>query len=113
MEDKVIIANNIKQLREACGFKQEGVANYLGIKRSTYSNYETGDREMPLLLMEKLADLYGCDLFELYSEDKKVVDAMLVTAFRMDELSPNDMEQVAAFKRVVKNYLKMENLLEQ
>lgn len=89
------------------------MAKFLGIKRSTYSNYETGDREIPLLLMERLADLYGCDLYELYSEDDHVKDAMLVTAFRMDELSPNDMEQVAAFKRVVKNYLKMDNLLEQ
>ncbi len=111
MEDKIIIANNIKRLRDASGFTQENVAEYLGIKRSAYSNYENADRELPLILMEKLADLYGCELYELYSGDERIINTMLVTAFRVDTLSPNDMDHVAAFKRIVKNSLKMDNLL--
>jgi len=62
MEEKLVVASNIKRLREASGFTQESVANYLGIKRSAYSNYETGERDLPLNLMEMIADLYGCDL---------------------------------------------------
>ena len=42
---RLVVASNIKRLREASGFTQESVANYLGIKRSAYSNYETGERE--------------------------------------------------------------------
>ena len=63
--------------------------------------------------MEKLADLYGCDAYSLYEEDADVMESMLATAFRVNDLSPEDMKQVADFKRVVKNYLKMEVLLEK
>lgn len=111
MEDKAIIARNIKLLREASNYTQESVASFLGIGRSAYSNYETGDREIPLSLMEKLADLYGCDLYDMYTEDEKALAGMLVTAFRVDNLSPDDMRQIAAFKRIVKNSLLMDSLL--
>ena len=64
-------------------------------------------------VMEKLADLYGCDLFLLYEEDADIVKNMLTTAFRVDDLSADDMKQIADFKAVVKNYLKMDLLLNQ
>ncbi len=111
MEEKLIIASNIKRLREASGFTQGSIANYLNVNRSAYANYETGARELPLNLMEKLADLYGCDMYDLYSENEDVVSAMLATAFRADTLSREDMEQIAAFKRIVSNSLKMDKLL--
>lgn len=113
MEDKLIIASNVKRLREASGFKQEAVADFLGIKRSAYANYESGMRELSLTLMEKISDLYGCDMFDLYSDEETVVSSMLATAFRVDSLSKEDMEQIAAFKRIVKNSLKMDILLGQ
>ena len=98
-------------MREASGFTQKHVADFLGIQRSTYSNYETGDRELPLSVMEKLADLYGCDTFALYEENMDVMESMLATAFRVDDLSAEDMAQIADFKRIVKSYLKMDYLL--
>lgn len=113
MNERAIISKNIKRMREACRFTQEQVSQFLGIGRSAYSNYETGDRELPLEVMEKLADLYGCDLFLLYEEDTDIVKNMLTTAFRVDDLSADDMKQIADFKAVVKNYLKMDLLLNQ
>ena len=111
MEERLIIAKNIKLLRQASNYTQESVASFLGIGRSAYSNYESGDRELPLSCMEKLADLYGCDAYMLYEENESVIEDMLATAFRVDNLSPADMEQIAAFKRVVKNSLMMDKML--
>ena len=111
MEERLIIAKNIKLLRQASNYTQESVASFLGIGRSAYSNYESGDRELPLSCMEKLADLYGCDAYMLYEENESVIEDMLATAFRVDNLSPADMEQIAAFKRVVKNSLMMDTML--
>ena len=110
MEERLIIAKNIKLLRQASNYTQENVASFLGIGRSAYSNYESGDRELPLSCMEKLADLYGC-AYMLYEENESVIEDMLATAFRVDNLSPADMEQIAAFKRVVKNSLMMDTML--
>lgn len=111
MEDRLIIAKNIRLMREASNYTQEDVASFLGIGRSAYSNYETGSRELPLFCMEKLADLYGCDAYIMYEERHDVVENMLATAFRVDNLSASDMEQIAAFKRVVKNSLMMDTML--
>lgn len=111
MDERHTIARNVRLLREASGFTQKHVADFLGIQRSTYSNYETGDRELPLSVMEKLADLYGCDTFALYEENMDVMESMLATAFRVDDLSAEDMAQIADFKRIVKSYLKMDYLL--
>lgn len=111
MEDRLLIASNMKRMREASGYTQENVADFLGVRRSAYANYEAGVREIPLTLMEKLADLYGCDLYDLYTEEESALAGMLVTAFRVESLSASDMEQIAAFKRIVKNSLKMDNLL--
>lgn len=113
MDERLLIAHNVKRMREASGYTQERVADFLGVGRSAYANYETGEREIPLTLMEKLADLYGCELFDLYTEDEAALAGMLVTAFRVESLSPEDMRQIAAFKRIVKNSLKMDVLLER
>lgn len=113
MNERIIISENIKRMREASKFTQEQVSKFLGIGRSAYSNYETGDRELPLEIMEKLADLYGCDMFLLYEENADVVKNMLTTAFRVDNLSAEDMKQLADFKAVVKDYLKMDLLLKK
>lgn len=107
----MLVANNVKRMRKVSGYTQENVAGFLCIGRSAYANYETGEREIPLSVMEKLADLYGCELLDLYTEDEVALAGMLVTAFRVDALSPEDMAQVAAFKRIVKNSLKMDDLL--
>lgn len=113
MEEKDILARNIKSLRIAENFTQEHVASFLGITRSAYSNYESASREIPFSVLEKLSDLYGCDMYELYSENGQVVENMLTTAFPVDSLSAEDLEQLSAFKRIVKNSLKMDILLAQ
>ena len=113
MNERLIVSANIKRMREASRFTQEQVSQFLGIGRSAYANYETGDRELPLNVMERLADLYGCDLFLMYEQDADVVKNMLATAFRVDNLSAEDMKQIADFKSVVKSYLKMDMLLKK
>ena len=110
---KSIIGKNLKALREANGYTQEQVSDYLGIKRSAYANYEVGEREAPLEVIEKSAALFGCELGLLFEEDENVVKNMLVCAFRADGLNSGDMSEVAAFKNIVMNYLKMERLLEK
>lgn len=113
MEEREVVARNLRRLRLAKGFTQERLVRYLGVGRSAYANYESGDREAPLEVLEHLADLYGCELFSLYDEDEHALDSVLATAFRVDDLSDEDMRQIASFKGIVKNYLKMKEMLER
>ncbi len=106
-----IVGRNLKRMREANRFTQEQLAGYLGIQRSAFSNYELGEREMPIELLERAADLLGCDLSLFFEEDEKTVGNMLTCAFRIDDLSSSDLKEIALFKAIVKNYLKMTQLV--
>ena len=107
----MVVGRNLKALREANGYTQEQVANFLGIGRSAYANYEAGERETPMEVMERASELFGCELALLFDEDEQAVKNMLVCAFRADNLSVNDMKEEAAFKNIVLNYMKMERLM--
>lgn len=48
----------IKDLREDNDLTQTQVADYLHIKQNTYSQYETGKRQIPLDCLIALAKLY-------------------------------------------------------
>lgn len=49
----------IKELRTDNDYTQEQVANYLGIKQTVYSRYETGKNDMKIEYLVKLANYYG------------------------------------------------------
>ena len=106
-----IIGRNLKLLREANRYTQSQLSEYLGVTRSAYSNYESGEREAPIAVLERAADLLGVDLDMLFESDEKKVGNMLACALRMDDLCAADLKQIADFKRIVKSYLKMNNLL--
>ena len=48
----------IKDLREDNNLTQRQVAEYLNIKQNTYSQYETGARQIPVDTLIALATLY-------------------------------------------------------
>ncbi len=102
------IARNIKKLRETARYTQNEVANALGVSRSAYSNYESGDREIPYDVIENASDFFGCDMTELFEENHNVDALILVSAFRIDNITPDDSGEIMRFKDIVKSYLKME-----
>ncbi|WP_303032428.1 helix-turn-helix domain-containing protein [uncultured Duncaniella sp.] len=102
------IATNLKKLREAARYTQDEVAQALGITRSAYSNYESGEREAPYDVLEKVSDLFGCDMYVLFEENENADAMILASAFRLDGLTDEDADEIVRFKDIVKSYLKME-----
>ena len=48
----------LKDLREDNDLTQSDIANYLHIKQNTYSQYENGQRQLPLSCLIALAKFY-------------------------------------------------------
>ena len=48
----------IKDLREDNDLTQKQIASYLHIKQNTYSQYETGQRQLPIDFLVALAKFY-------------------------------------------------------
>ena len=49
----------LKELREEKGVSQKQIADYLNIKQNTYSQYETGKRQLPIDVLIKLSRYYN------------------------------------------------------
>ena len=104
------VARNLKKLRETARYTQDEVAQSLGITRSAYSNYESGDREVPYDVIEKASDFFGCEMTMLFEENENVDAMILATAFRIDGIAPEDAGEIMRFKDIVKSYIKMEEI---
>lgn len=66
------IGSKLRSLRKARHLSQQHVADQVGMKRSTISNYEI-DRRLPSLTdLKRVADFYGVglDFFDLASADE-------------------------------------------
>lgn len=49
----------LRDLREDADMTQQEVADYLNMHRSVYRRYESGEREIPVWALIKLAELYN------------------------------------------------------
>ncbi len=66
------VADKLRYYRHQKGLYQSDVADYLGLERSTYIDYENPDRDYySAEVMEKLAELFGVDVYDLLDDYNK------------------------------------------
>ncbi len=53
-----MLFQRIRDLREDADKSQQEIADYLNMHRSVYRRYESGEREIPVWALIKLADYY-------------------------------------------------------
>ncbi len=63
--------NVFKNLRIKAGYTQDGLAEALGLSRSTVSMYENGNREPDFETLEKIADFFNVDMNYLLGSSTK------------------------------------------
>jgi len=101
------IRKNLATLRSRRGLSQEEVAGYLNVSRPLISYYESGERPIPLSHLEKLSDLFGVEVSDLMNSESELQQANFAFAFRKNGLVQRDLQSIADFQRIVKNYLKL------
>lgn len=99
----------LRVLREKFQYTQEEVSKYLGISQPAYLKYETGETEVSMEGLEKLARLYGIDEYDILENNMEQVN--FAYAFRRDGVA--NLDEVAHFQQIVKNYIMMSNELEK
>lgn len=98
-------------LRQANDLSKVQVAKYLGITSTEYANYELGTRSMSLSQMEEVADLFGCPLSVLLGDNPNEIQKDLPLVLRAGDITTSDLKEIAYFKKVALNYIKMTCLL--
>ena len=67
------IGNKIKKLRELKGFKQEYMAERLGITQQSYSKLESDKGDIPFSRIEQLADIFEMKPEDIVAFDEKYI----------------------------------------
>ena len=95
----MIVAERLRQAREALGFTQDEVADALGIPRTSVHAIETGKRKVSAVELRRLSRLYRKTAEWLLGEDESAPDdAVNKALFRAtDRLSDSDREQVLKY----------------
>lgn len=104
------LGNALKIYRERNNFSQEVVASFLGVKRELLSYFENNSREPSLVILEKLANLYGVELVDFFEENENVFKANFAFAFRAENIEEKDLHVLSKFRKVVKNYIRISEL---
>ncbi len=103
------LGEKLKSLRLEFGYTQEDIASFLGVDQSLISKYEKNERNISADALEKLGDLYGCNLVNNNSFET----APIKIAYRTSDICSADMEAICTINRVVLNSLLMSKLLEE
>ena len=106
------LGTNIRTLRDNMGLTQQKLADYLGVSRVEVSYFENDSRKPNLAILQKLSNLFGVELADLLTPDPSAQALNSAFAFRAaGDLEAAQLEQIAGFRRIVANYIKMTNLL--
>lgn len=74
MKNRNNILDNIKAIRAEKGFGQEYMATQLGITQAGYALWEKGRRDLTYNNLLKVAEVLKCDVVELITYPKKMID---------------------------------------
>ena len=107
--NSAIIGENAKHAREANGFTQANIANFLKVDQSLISKFEKGERSIQSDMLERLANLYGYSISDFECEGGIPKQRMKV-AYRSSGISSDDMEAIHDIRRIVMNLFFMADL---
>lgn len=107
--EKMILGERLKELRTKFGYTQADISSLLGVDQSLISKYESGERQVSVDTLEKLGDLYCCDLVHT----PPVVSPAIQVAFRASSIDASNMKAIQTVNRVVLNSVFMADLLRE
>lgn len=92
---------NLKEARLKSGLSQKDVAEKIGVAKSTYSLYESGNREPNVNTIKKIADFLKVSADSLLGlEDEPTT---LAAHFDGDKYTEEELDEIRQFAEFVKN----------
>ncbi|HHU63969.1 MAG TPA: helix-turn-helix transcriptional regulator [Clostridiales bacterium] len=104
------LGKRLRELRLEKGLNQIDVANILGIERSTYGKYETGDSSPDYKKLLKLADFYNVSTdYILGKTNIKDPIETIAAHHDGDDWTEEELEEIERFKEFVRMRRKNKN----
>lgn len=91
---------NLKAARERKGISQKDMAESIGVAKSTYSLYESGNREPNVQTIKKIADVLNVSADELLGITEEPIT--IAAHFDGDEYTEEELDEIKQFAEFVK-----------
>jgi transcriptional regulator with XRE-family HTH domain len=72
------VGKNIKKIREEKGLKQQNIADLISMHRSNYSRVETGDRDLSIEAINKIAKYFNMTIDQLVNFDGEIPNEVTI-----------------------------------
>ena len=108
---KMTINAKLKKLREANGFNQKNIADFLEVDQSLISKIEKGERTLTSSMINGLSNLFGVPTSYFFEDVDN--NNRTVCAFRASDLSQSDMKTISLINRIALNANFMSELLRE
>lgn len=92
---------NLKFAREKKNMTQKEVADGIGVAKSTYSLYESGNREPNVQTIKKISDILNVSADELLGLNSE--NTTIAAHFDGNEYTAEELEDIRAYAEFVKN----------
>ena len=92
---------NWRIARERKGISQKDMAESIGVAKSTYSLYESGNREPGVPTIKKIADVLNVSADELLGIS--IEPTTLAAHFDGEEYTEDELDEIRQFAEFVKN----------
>lgn len=92
--------DNLRTARERKGFSQKEMAERIGVAKSTYSLYESGNREPNVQTIKKIADTLNVSADELLGIDD--TPTTLAAHFEGEDYTEAEWDEIRKFAEFVK-----------
>lgn len=92
---------NLRSARENLGLSQKDVAEKIGVAKSTYSLYESGNREPNVQTIKKIADVLDVSADRLLGLDEQCFT--LAAHFDGNEYTEKELDEIRQFAEYVKS----------
>lgn len=110
MLDGRALGARFKELRVKNSITQSQLAEYLKVDQSYISKFESGQRQLSVLSLEKLANLFGLPVESLLEGEFHL--EQIPFAMRARHLEPEDLEAIAVINRIALNLRDMQRMAE-
>ena len=92
---------NLKLAREKKNMTQKEVADSIGVAKSTYSLYESGNREPNVQTIKKISEVLNVSADELLGLNSE--NTTIAAHFDGNEYTAEELEDIRAYAEFVKN----------
>jgi transcriptional regulator with XRE-family HTH domain len=106
------ISRNLLNYRKKYGYSQEHIANYLDIEKRIINDYENVKRDISLVHLNKLCDLFNIELEDFIKPIPINKIKKLVIPINHN-VTKQDMISIASFHRAINNYIKMNEMIKK